>query len=137
MGLLINSNNDIDELVRQKFGERGYLVAFKHDTIDRNFLKLLISSFVYVMDNSRSYILVFDKDGIYEKEISNKLKRNFVLMPWHEINEFDVNVKNRKAIISFFHVGKRVGYEVPLKGTIYKNNPNHLKKLLDKSWNQV
>ena len=137
MGILTNSGNEIDELVRQKFGEREYLVAFKNDTIEKNLLKLFISNFVYVMDSARSYILVFDKNGIYEKEISNELKGDFVLIPWHEIDEFNVKVGSRKAVISFLHVGKRVGYEVPLKATIYKNNPNHLQELLDKSWNQV
>ena len=89
------------------------------------------------MDSARSFILYFNEKGINEKEISNTLKGNFVLMPWNEIGEFNVDLKSRKAIITLFHLGKKLLYEVPFSGTMAKSNKNMLENLVGKNFNRI
>ena len=58
-------------------------------------------------------------------------------MPWNEISSFDIKVKNNKAIIELLHIGKRIGYEIPFNGRIFRTNKANLKKLEEKDWNKI
>ena len=138
MGLLMNTANEVAEKVKDNFNDdENYLFALKCNDFKTGLFKLILSKLYYTMDSARSFILYFNEKGINEKEISNTLKGNFVLMPWNEIGEFNVDLKSRKAIITLFHIGKKVLYEIPYTGTMAKSNKNMLEKLLGKNFNRI
>ena len=138
MGLFINTANEVTEKVKENFNDdENYLFALKNNDVKTGLFKLILSKLYYTMDSARSFILYFNEKGINEKEISNTLKGNFVLMPWNEIGEFNVDLKSRKAIITLFHIGKKVLYEIPYTGTMAKSNKNMLEKLLGKNFNRI
>lgn len=138
MGLLMNTANEVAEKVKENFNDtENYLFALKCNDFKTGLFKLLLSRLYYTMDGARSFILYFNEKGIYEKEISNTMNGNFVLMPWNEIGEFNVDLKSRKAIITLFHIGKKVLYEIPYTGTMAKSNKNMLEKLLGKNFNRI
>lgn len=138
MGLLMNTANEVAEKVKENFNDtENYLFALKCNDFKTGLFKLLLSKLYYTMDGARSFILYFNEKGIYEKEISNTMNGNFVLMPWNEIGEFNVDLKSRKAIITLFHIGKKVLYEIPYTGTMAKSNKNMLEKLLGKNFNRI
>lgn len=138
MGLFMNTANEVAEKVKANFNDtENYLFALKHNDFKTGLFKLLLSKLYYTMDSARSFILYFNEKGIYEKEISNTMNGNFVLMPWNEIGEFNVDVKSRKAIITLFHIGKKVLYEIPYTGTMAKNNKHMLEKLLGKNFKRI
>lgn len=138
MGLLMNTANEVAEKVKDNFNdEENYLFALKCNDFKTGLFKLLLSKLYYTMDGARSFILYFSEKVIYEKEISNTMNGNFVLMPWNEIGEFNVDLKSRKAIITLFHIGKKVLYEIPYTGTMAKSNKNMLEKLLGKNFNRI
>ena len=58
-------------------------------------------------------------------------------MPWNEIEEFEVEDKNNKAIISLRHLGKKVMYEVDFKGKIFEGNEERFINLKSKDWNRI
>ena len=89
------------------------------------------------MDGARSFVLYFNEKGIYEKEISNSVKGNFVLMPWDEIDNFTVDYKSSKANITLVHLGAKVLYEVPFTGAMAKGNKERLEDLQKKAYNKL
>ena len=138
MGLLMNSREEIKKSVVNRFGnEKNYLVVFKHNSLSKNILKILLSKLYYIFDNSRAFILVFDNKGIYEKEISNSTRTDFYLFPESEIENFEINNKTNKSIISFDHLGKNISYEVPMTGKIFKDNKENLAALVKNNWERI
>ena len=138
MGLLSNDKKEFSDKVEKIFGDRdNYLVAFKANDIKTGLGKLLLSNLYYTMDSSRTFILYFSPKGLYESEISNSTKRDFYLMPWNEIEDFEVDEKNNKAIISLRHLGKKVMYEVDFKGKIFEGNGERYKELKSKDWTRI
>lgn len=86
MGLLMNTANEVAEKVKDNFNDdENYLFALKNNDVKTGLFKLILSKLYYTMDSARSFILYFNEKGINEKEISNTLKGNFVLMPWNEV----------------------------------------------------
>ena len=137
MGLLFNDKKEFSEKVEKIFGDRdNYLVAFKANDMKTELGKLILSNIYYTMDSSRTFILYFSPKGLYESEISNSTKMDFYLMPWNEIEEFEVEDKNNKAIISLRHLGKKVMYEVDFKGKIFDGNEDRFMELKAKDWNR-
>ena len=139
MGLLFNDNNEINEKIKNEFGNLdNHLIAIKHNGIMKGLAKLLIiGGLYYTLDSNRTFILYFSNKGIHEEEISNSVKGDFLFMPWNEISSFDIKVKNNKAIIELVHIGKRIGYEIPFNGKIFGTNKDNLKKLEEKDWNKI
>lgn len=138
MGLLFNDKEEISEKVEKIFGDGdNYLVAFKSNDMKTGLGKLILSNLYNTMDSSRTFILYFRPKGLYESEISNSTKRDFYLMPWNEIEEFEVEEKNNKAIISLRHLGKKVMYEVDFKGKIFDGNEERFMELKTKDWNRI
>ncbi len=138
MGLLMNTANEVAEKVKDNFNDdENYLFALKNNDVKTCLFKPILSKLYYTMDSARSFILYFNEKGINEKEISNTLKGNFELMPWNEVGEFNVDLKSRKAIITLFHLGKKLLYEVPFSGAMANKNKNMLENLLGKSFNRI
>ena len=85
---------DMEEIrsqVRAAFGDTdNYLVAVKHNSWQSDIVKLFINTLYYATDSSRQFIIYFSPKGIYEKELGTPLKSDFVLMPWHEIEELSL-----------------------------------------------
>lgn len=78
MGLLFNDNEAIKKEVEEKFGAQAkYLFAMKHNGPVKSTLKLFLLDGLYAYEANRTFVLVFDKKGIYEKEISNSDKKEF------------------------------------------------------------
>ena len=138
MGLFFNSAKEISEKVYDRFGDsENYLLVMKHNDVKSGLLKLLASRLYYTMDSSRTFVLYFSSKGIYEVEISNSLKKEFLLMPWNEISMFDVNTNLLKTVITFEHLGAKIRYEVPFEGKLFADNKANFVKLEDKDWNRV
>lgn len=138
MGLLFNDEKEIKDAVYKEFKTKdNYLVAIKHDNIGKNLLKLMISDLFYTIDSTRTFVLNFNEDGIYEKEISNSMKRDFLLMPWSEVEDFEVIEKNNKVFIKFKHIVKDTGYEIPFNGKIFNDNKDNFRNLKDKNFFQI
>ena len=138
MGLLFNDKKEFSDKVEKIFGDRdNYLVAFKTNDLKTGLVKLILSNIYYTFDSSRTFILYFSPKGLYESEISNSTKRDFLLMPWNEIEDFEVDEKNNKAIISLRHLGKKVMYEVDFKGKIFEGNEERFMELKSKHWNRI
>lgn len=138
MGLLFNDNNEINDKIKNEFGNLdNHLLAIKHNDLKTGFAKLIASNIFHTLDSNRTFILYFSNKGIHEEEISNSVKRDFLFMPWHEISSFDIEVKSKKAIIELVHLGKRLGYEIPFNGTIFGTNKDNFKKLEDKEFNKI
>lgn len=138
MGLLFNDKKEFSEKVEKIFGDKdNYLVAFKANDLKTGLGKLILSNIYYTFDSSRTFILYFSPKGLYESEISNSTKRDFYLMPWNEIEEFEIDEKNNKAIIILRHLGKKVMYEVDFKGKIFDGNEDRFIDLKTKDWNRI
>lgn len=137
MGLLFNTSEDLDKKVKEKFGDdKAYLVVFKHNNTANRLGKLLLSSVYYVFDSNRIFLLYFDPKGVYESEISNTDKKDFLFMAWNEIEDFKL-VEGNKKILKINHLGKVYEYEVELDGKLFKNNYKNLKDLMENNWNRV
>ncbi len=139
MGFLSYSLDDIKNKVRECFGNTdNYLYVFNRDNVKKGLARfLLLGPLAFVLTGSQNYILNFNEKGIYEKNISTNLKGNFVLMPWHEIEDFKVGFRMNIAIIEFLHLGKKMRYEVPFKGRMCIENSDNLEKLQDVKWHQI
>lgn len=138
MGLLMNTASEISDKVKEDFNDdKNYLFALKRNDFKRGLLKLFLSRLYYTMDGARSFVLYFNEKGIYEKEISNTVKGNFVLMPWDEINDFTVDYKSSKANITLVHLGAKLLYEVPFTGSMAKGNKERLDDLQKKAYNKL
>lgn len=137
MGLLFNTSEDLGKKVKEKFGDdKAYLVVFKHNNTANRLGKLLLSSVYYVFDSNRIFLLYFDPKGVYESEISNTDKKDFLFMAWNEIEDFEL-VEGNKKILKINHLGKVYEYEVELDGKLFKNNYKNLKDLIENNWNRV
>lgn len=138
MGLLFNDPNEINEKVFERFGDKdSYLIAMKHNDAKTGLLKLLVSKLYYTFDSARTFVLHFSPKGIYEVEISNTLKKDFLLMPWNEISSFESKTTPSKTIINLVHLGKKVSYEVPFEGKFFTCNRHNFDWLEERSWNKV
>lgn len=138
MGLLMNTASEIADKVKEDFNDdKNYLFALKRNDFKRGLLKLFLSKLYYTMDSARSFVLYFNEKGIYEKEISNSVKGNFVLMPWDEIENFTVDYKGSKANITLVHLGAELLYEVPFTGSMAKGNRERLDDLQKKAYNKL
>ncbi len=137
MGLLFNTSEDLDKKVIEKFGDdKAYLVVFKHNSPAKGLGKLLLSSVYYVFDSNRTFLLYFDPKGVYESEISNSDKKDFLFMAWNEIEDFEL-VEGSKKILKINHLGKVYQYQVELNGKLFKNNYKNLTELMENNWNRI
>lgn len=137
MGLLFNTSDDMDKKVREKFGDdKSYLIVFKHNSPAKGLGKLLLSSVYYILDSNRTFVLYFDPKGVYESEISNSDKKDFLFMAWNEIEDFEL-VEGNKKILKINHLGKLYQYEVELDGKLFKNNYKNLKDLIENNWYRI
>lgn len=138
MGLLWNTTNEIDDKVREIFGDaEHYLLVNKYNAPAKGLAQLLLSSVYYMWDNTRQYILYFSAKGISEKGTSGTLKGQFLLMPWHEIEDLAVEHRRNRAILTFTHLGKKLAYEIPFTGSIYKGNDTRLERLEREDWRRI
>lgn len=138
MSFLFNDSNEIREKVKQIFGNTdNYLIALKYNDTKTGLAKLIASNLFYTLDSNRNFILFFDEKGVHEKEISNSIKGDFLIIPWHEIENLQVIDKKNKGIIEFNHLGKRVGYEIPYTGKLFKGNEINFNNLKSKKWNKI
>lgn len=137
MGLLFNTSDDMDKKVREKFGDdKSYLIVFKHNSPAKGLGKLLLSSVYYILDSNRTFVLYFDPKGVYESEISNSDKKDFLFMAWNEIEDFEL-VEGNKKILKINHLVKLYQYEVELDGKLFKNNYKNLKDLIENNWYRI
>lgn len=81
--------------------------------------------------------MYFNEKGIYEKEISNSTKGDFILMPWDEIEVFEIVEESRKAFINFSHLGKNISYEIDFDGKMDVDNRKNFENLKEKSWHRL
>ena len=132
MSKIFTTNSEIIQMVQDNFGQtENYLVAMKHNGFIKDLLKWFINRLYYAMDSSRQFILYFDHQGIHEKEFSLTDKSKFLLIPWNEIDEFDINDKGNKIIININHLGKKYSYVVEFNNYLLKGNRErfaHLEK---------
>lgn len=137
MGLLTNDKKEIQQMVEEQFGEgKNYVLALKHNNAAESGLKLLISSLYNTLDSNRTFILVFNSKGIYEKEISTSDKSKFYLMPESEIEELTFDEKDKKGYINFRHITKNLSYEIPFTGKLFEGNRERFEKL-EKEWAEL
>lgn len=130
MGLFTINIDEIKNQIQQEFKENmQYLVAIKHHTNSESILKSIVSVFYRNVDATREYILVFNQQGIYEKELGFSDSQPFLLIPWNEVNKMDVYEKSSQSILIIDHLGKEYRYEIPYTGRIMINNKNHLMNL--------
>lgn len=135
MGLFFNDKDELRKDVENSFGKgRNFLIAIKHKGPIKQGIKMIISNFYNTYDSNRTFLLVFDNKGIYEKEISNSDKTDFYLMPESEIENFSVEEKSSKAYIKFEHIGKSLSYEIPFDGRLFKDNKENFNALRASSW---
>ena len=138
MGLIFNDTNDIKAKVEENFNDnKNFLVAMKHNDTKTGLAKLMLSNILYIMDSTRTFILYFSPNGIFEKEISNSSKGNFTLLPANEIEDFEIEEKSNKTIIKLIHLGKKISYEIPYKGKIFMDNEENLQILKANNWNMI
>ena len=138
MGFLFNDVNEFREKIYEKFKNTdSYLFATKHNSTGKGFLKLLFSNLYNTVDSSRTFILYFNEKGIYEKEISNSTKGDFILMPWDEINSFEIDERSNKSFINFSHLGKKISYEIFFKGKMCEDNVGNFKNLKENNWHRL
>ena len=138
MGFLFNDLDEFREKINEKFKNTdSYLFAIKHNSPTKGFLKLMASNLYNTLDSSRTFLLNFNEKGIFEKEISNSTKDNFLLMPWNEINSFEIDEKSNKAFINFSHLGKKISYEISFKGIMCQDNLENFKNLKENNWHRL
>ena len=138
MGLLFNDNEAIKKEVEEKFGKgANYLLALKHNGPLKSTLKLILLSGFYAYDENRTFVLVFHKKGIYEKEISNSDKTDFYLYPESEMEDFSVRRESKKATIQFLHIGKTIAYEIPFRGRFFSENEDQFNQLEKADWQRL
>ena len=89
------------------------------------------------MDFSRTFLLNFNEKGIFEKEVSNSTKGDFILMPWDEINSFEIDERSNKSFINFSHLGKKISYEIFFKGKMCEDNVGNFKNLKENNWHRL
>ncbi len=138
MGFLFNDVNEFREKIYEKFKNTdSYLFAIKHNSTGKGFLKLFFSNLYNTVDSSRTFLLNFNEKGIYEKEISNSTKGDFILMPWDEINSFEIDERSNKSFINFSHLGKKISYEIFFKGKMCEDNVGNFKNLKENNWHRL
>lgn len=138
MGFLFNDVNEFREKINEKFKNTdSYLFAIKHNSTGKGFLKLFVSNLYNTVDSSRTFLLHFNEKGIYEKEISNSTKGDFILMPWDEINSFEIDERSNKSFINFSHLGKNISYEIDFDGKMDVDNGKNFENLKEKSWHRL
>ncbi|WP_040398119.1 hypothetical protein [Anaerococcus senegalensis] len=138
MGFLFNDLGECREKIRENFSKTdSYLFAIKHNSKAKGLLKLLVSNLYNTLDSSRTFLLNFNEKGIYEKEISNSTKGDFLLMPWDEINSFEIDERSNKAFIKFSHLGKNISYEISFNGKMCEDNLDNFKNLKENNWHRL
>ena len=111
--------------------ETAYKISL---VLGSDIIKLFINTLYYATDSSRQFIVYFSPKGIYEKELGTPLKSDFVLMPWHEIEELSLKPWWTYKVIRFLHLGKNMGYDVRFWGRVNKDNKANLENLVAKNW---
>ena len=135
MGLFFNDKDELRKDVENSFGKgRNFLIVIKHNGLIKQGIKMIISNLYNTYDSNRTFLLVFDNKGIYEKEISNSDKTDFYLMPESEIENFSVEEKSSKAYLNFYHIGKSLSYEIPFDGRLFKDNKENFNAFRASSW---
>lgn len=138
MGLFFNDKDELRKDIENSFGHgTSFLIAIKHNSPVKKGIKMIISNLYNTYDSNRTFLLVFDKKGIYEKEISNSDKTDFYLMPESEIESFSVEEKSSKAYINFDHISKSLSYEIPFDGRLFKYNKENFNSLRASSWQRL
>lgn len=138
MGLLFNSAQEIRDKVYDRFGDReNFLLVMKHSDFKKGLLKLIVSKLYYTMDSSRTFVLYFSPKGIQEVEVSNTLKKDFLLMPWNEISDFELKTGLAKTIMTFKHLNAKISYEIPFEGRLFADNKGNFLRLEDRDWNRI
>lgn len=138
MGFLFNDVNEFRKKIYEKFKNTdSYLFAIKHNSTGKGFLKLFVSNLYNTVDSSRTFLLHFNEKGVYEKEISNSTKGDFILMPWDEINSFEIDERSNKSFINFSHLGKKISYEIFFKGKMCEDNVGNFKNLKENNWHRL
>ncbi|WP_082144163.1 hypothetical protein [Anaerococcus jeddahensis] len=74
---------------------------------------------------------------LYLDFISNSTKDIFLLMPWNEINSFEIDERSNKAFINFSHLGKKISYEISFKGKMCEDNVENFKNLKENNWHRL
>ena len=138
MGLFFNDKEELKKGIEKRFGHgTSFLIAIKHNSPVKKGIKMIISNLYNTYDSNRTFLLVFDSKGIYEKEISNSDKTDFYLMPESEIENISVEEKSNKAYINFDHIGKELSYEIPFDGRLFKDNKENFNALRASSWQRL
>ena len=138
MGFLFNNDDDFRDKIKNKFGNTdSYLFAIKNNPTSKGILKLFISNLYNSLDSSRTFLLNFNEKGIYENEISNSDKNNFIFMPWNEIESFEIDKKSKKNFINLIHLGKKISYEIPYEGKMCRDNLKNFEKLSKNNWYKI
>lgn len=138
MGLFTQSTHEIRDKVENVFHDtKNYVVAMQHRSALKQLGVLLLGNIAYSTDSSRTFLLYFDPQGIYEAETSFSNKSQFLLMPWHEISDFKYEDKGNKVILSYSHLGRKRGYVIDFGGNIMKDNRGNAMSLIQKDWNRV
>ena len=138
MGLFFNDKEELKKDIEKRFGRgTSFLIAIKHNSPTKKAIKMIISNLYNTYDSNRTFLLVFDSKGIYEKEISNSDKTDFYLMPESEIENFSIEEKSNKVYIKFVHVGKGLSYEIPFDGRLFKDNRENFNDLRASSWQRL
>ncbi|MFM1573209.1 histidine kinase [Helcococcus ovis] len=136
MGILFNKNEELRTAVKNDFStDRDYLIVSKYNSTSKSLLKMFISNLWGIYSSSRTFILYFNVDGIYIKEISTSMKSKFNYHSWCDIKNFKSDDKGNKAIISFNYLQKEHSYEVPFDNTKYlKDNKKRYYELNEKDF---
>lgn len=138
MGLFTQNADEIREKVESVFHDtKNYVVALQHRSEARQAGLLFFSTLLYVIDSNRSFLLQFENQGIYEAETSFTDKSQFLLMPWHEISDFEFEDRGDKVLLSFSHLGQKRGYEIDFGGRIMKDNRDNVMSLIQRDWNRI
>lgn len=138
MGFLFNNVDDFRYKIKDKFGNTdSYLFAIRNNSASKGILKLFISNLYNSLDSSRTFLLNFNEKGIYENEISNSDKNNFIFMPWNEIESFEIDKKSKKNFINLIHLGKKISYEISFNGKMCEDNLDNFKNLKENNWHRL
>ncbi|MDO5732434.1 MAG: hypothetical protein Q4P72_01445 [Eubacteriales bacterium] len=138
MGLFTQNTKEIRAKVQGVFhNTSNYVVAVQHRSALRQFGSLIVSNVLNATDSNRTFLLYFDKQGIYEAETSFSEKSQFLLMPWHEISDFSYRDKGGHILLSYTHLGQKRGYQIDFNGAIMKDNRENTLSLIQKDWNRV
>lgn len=130
MGKIFTTHEEVRKMVESKFGKTdNYLVVFKYNNPVKSIAKLFLNSLYAATDSARNFILYFDNQGIHEKEISFTDKSDFLLIPWNEIEDFEIKDKGNKIYLDINHLGKVYSYVIEFNDKLLKGNRERYQNL--------